>query len=47
MRSFAAAILATAASAFTLQEQLFVEYIARFGKSYATAEEYQIRFNRW
>lgn len=31
----------------TLKEQLFNEYIARFGKSYKTADEYKMRFNRW
>jgi hypothetical protein len=47
MRSFATAIVLTTASAMTLKEQLFNEYIARFGKSYKTADEYKMRFNRW
>jgi C1A family cysteine protease len=49
MRSFALAILASAAAAAPMGtlEYEFVQYIAKFGKSYKDTNEYNLRFQRF
>ena len=49
MKTFAAAVLATATSA-TMMTQVdyeFMHYVAKFNKVYATIEEYEARFLNW
>ncbi len=47
MKSFAVATLAALATAapMTEMEYKFINYVAKFGKSYATSEEYAFRMN--
>jgi C1A family cysteine protease len=49
MRSFATAALAglVAATPMTDMEFKFINYVAKFGKSYATQEEYAFRLEQF
>jgi len=49
MRTFVASLIATAASAAVLDpsQHAFVQYMAKFGKSYTDVEEMQLRYSNW
>ena len=48
MKSFVAAAMAGCASAYSMvQDARFMDFVAAYGKSYATVEEYKLRQHIW